>query len=66
MSRELTEKQVKIAEKWIETGWEDGYTNVPDKEALCIIRYIHNCSKEYAEFVLAIEHGEIQGDVVIG
>ncbi len=43
----------------------EGYTGVPDVDVLAIIQHMHGCGRGEAEFILAIERGEIDGDIEV-
>lgn len=40
------------------------YDDMPDEQAIAIIMHLNQCDEEYARFILAIERGEIDGDIV--
>ena len=41
-----------------------GYAGIADDDAVAVIQILHGCDEMQARFVLAIERGEITGDVV--
>lgn len=42
----------------------DQYAGIADDDAVAVIQILHGCDEIQARFILAIERGEITGDVI--
>lgn len=57
----LTTTEIQRIKRYLDNGWQYGYIDVPDEDALLIIQYAHGCDRDEAEEILAIERGESDG-----
>lgn len=45
-------------------GWQEGYADLTEEEAMTVIMRVHECSEVEAAFILDIERGVTTGDVI--